>query len=876
MKTFSRYVVEIQFEGRKYTEHVSKDGFVVGRSSDCDVHIDSKNLSRQHMRVSLVGSEIFIEDLKSTNGCYLNGEQIEPAKLTLYTADKVLTLGKHEDVIVHLTAEFKVVKEAATAKEIKENLAEVFSKDPLSLKDPAPKKAERDYKEIMNQVEILKTEIIDRAEKRADKILAEAKESADKVVNDSQKKSEDIISQARSSADKMLADAVEQSKNVKEQTELSDLLRQIDEKKHEVERVNEIIATCRENLKSLERKNDEFLKLEEKNTALELSIKSLESQKNGLMENQKDLEGQISISSQELEKFLKEKENIKNMIADAEKQNASVLKEMNSRENEVSKLSDVKAKLEADVASLNDKKKEVDALKAKIAEVQSDLDAKGSEFKNILLEIQDVNTELKSLKDLEKNLQSENANHKAQIELEKTNIEKLKKEYDEFFEKQKSLLLEIDEINHKKDNSMHELTDLQKKASALDKECSDKVKKANDESDLIISQAKAKAQADYMALIEKSKQDLADKEESLLSHAKNQANDMVEKATNEAQKIDAQAKKINDEMVAKAEAKADKIFKDSQARADELRDRAQSEYQKLVKQAETEADKIKVNAIQIMDEKKKDFVELEKKRIRKSSDLLKSELNVLLYSKLKLYLKEDNEDYLARVKTSLETAINSSMLNEVLENDEEMYAMLDDQVLKQQQKSKNYWRYTVPSVMVSLVVIYFAVPFFTKQIKDKSREVASMTKQEAVERVKKKEEESKEAFFEFFDPKRTAEFKDNYTDRVLYTEKYAELVLTKDYREEWILELQNFFVDELELSENALVPFISQEANMIRELIDQSKKINGKFIEQGIAKMRDIEADFIKKLKSHLNKDSDFKKINNFQKKFFLKKVKQS
>ncbi len=874
MKKFSRYIIEIEFEGRNRTEYVANDVFTIGRSSDCDIHIDSKNLSRQHMKVSLVGNEIFIEDLKSTNGCFLDGEPLEPGTLISYSTDKILSLGKHDDVILTLKAKFEIESSPSKHK-IKDDLKDTFSKDSLDLKDPPPKKAERDYKEIMHQVEILKTEIIDRAEKRADKIIEEAKAESEKLTSESKHESEKSAAQARVNADKIMAEAVEQSKNIKEQTDLADILREIEDKRNELNRVNEIITTCRENLKSLELKNTQFLELEEKNTELELKIKSLKRETENLFESQKDIEGKISISNQDLEKILKEKTDVAKILSETKSKNSELESKQSKLEKDVETLVSKKDRLESQVSDLGHKQSELDKLVIQLKEVQSNLEEKNSAFKEILIEIQNVNTDLKALKDLQLNLQTENTKQKLQIDSEQEKLTRLQEEYKDFLDKKTSLNTEIEDVKNQKEASVHELAELKEKAQTLSKECDQKIKKATDEADLVLSQAKAKAQSEHLELVQKSKQDIIEKEESLLSHAKLQANEIIEKAKTSSNKIELELKQKHDEMLLRAEVKAEKVLKDSQERSDELRDRGQAEYQKRIKEAESEADNIKVRSIQVMDEKKKDFVELEKKRIRKSSELLKSELNVLLYSKLKLYLKEDGEDYAARVRASLEAAVNSCMLSEVIENDEEMYALLDDQVLKQQQKTINYWRYTVPGVLMSLVLVYFAVPFFKEKIKDESRKVASISKQETENRIRQMDSDAKKALFEFFNPKKSNEFKSTYTDRVLYTDKYAKVSLDKDYREDWILDLQTFFVDDLELSENALVPFISQEANMIRELVAQSKKINGKFIDQGISKMREIEDEFLVKLKVNLRDERDFRKIMAFQKKFFNKKVKK-
>jgi pSer/pThr/pTyr-binding forkhead associated (FHA) protein len=886
MKIFSKYTIVIEFEGRRIQETVTKESFIIGRSADCDLPIESKNLSRQHLKVLIVGGDVYIEDLKSTNGCFLDGAQVEPGKPVLYSKEKTLTLGKHEDVSLIISAQFEDSKSlvsqtsfqenpAVSVKEVKGQLNQIFSKDPLSLDDPPPKKAERDYKEIMNQVEILKTEIIERAEKRADKILDDAKIEAEKETYLAKKNAEDLLSQSKLNADKMIADALEQSKNIKEQTDLADLLKEIEEKKSELDRINEIIQTSRENLKSLELKNAEFLVLDEKNTSLELNIKTLENQKNNLIENQKDIESKILVSTQELEKVNKEKDYISAIASDTDLKYKSITQEINIKQKELDKLTELKDKLNLEVSELDQKKSELETLNHSLKAVQQSVEAKNSEFKNILIEIQNSNTDLKNLKDHQISLNSENTKQQIQIDSEKNNIARLQKEYEDFLNKKNILTSEIEETIKNKDLLIHELNELKGKVVTIEKECAQKIKKSNDEAELIISQSKAKAQSEYIAIIQKSKQDLIDKEENLLAHAKKQAAEILEKSKVEASKMESNSKAHAEELNLKTEQKIEKLLKESQQRSDEIRDRAEAEYRKLIKQAEVESDQIKVNSLQSMESKKQDFIELEKKRMKKSAELLKSELSVLLYSKLKLYLKEDSDEYSARVKSSLETAVNSSMLNEVLDNDDEMYALLDDQVKKQQQKTINYWRYTVPGAIASLAAIYFLGPVFKEKFKDHSRKVASVSKQESKDRIKRIEEQSKADLFEFFNPKQTDEFKDTYTDRVLYTKNYAELSLQKDYREDWILELQNFFVDDLNLSENALVPFISQEANMIRELIAQSKKINGKFVDQGIARMRTIEDDFLVKLKSNLKSDKDYKKIIEFQKRFFNKRVKQ-
>ncbi len=59
---------------------LSESGIVVGSSSDADFQIDNPYISSLHARFSVNGSgQILVEDLKSTNGTYLDGEKIQHA-----------------------------------------------------------------------------------------------------------------------------------------------------------------------------------------------------------------------------------------------------------------------------------------------------------------------------------------------------------------------------------------------------------------------------------------------------------------------------------------------------------------------------------------------------------------------------------------------------------------------------------------------------------------------------------------------------------------------------------------------------------------------------------------------------------------------------
>ncbi len=67
---------------------VADKQIIVGRSSDLDMVLVEDMVSRKHARIAMQSDQIWIEDLGSTNGTFVNGEKIKRARLK--EGDRVL------------------------------------------------------------------------------------------------------------------------------------------------------------------------------------------------------------------------------------------------------------------------------------------------------------------------------------------------------------------------------------------------------------------------------------------------------------------------------------------------------------------------------------------------------------------------------------------------------------------------------------------------------------------------------------------------------------------------------------------------------------------------------------------------------------------
>ena len=77
---------------------------VIGRSTDCNLKIASTQVSRRHCRVMVNDAGVFIEDLCSANGTFLDGQRLLPNQPTLAPAGSQLVVGPATFVVEYRTA----------------------------------------------------------------------------------------------------------------------------------------------------------------------------------------------------------------------------------------------------------------------------------------------------------------------------------------------------------------------------------------------------------------------------------------------------------------------------------------------------------------------------------------------------------------------------------------------------------------------------------------------------------------------------------------------------------------------------------------------------------------------------------------------------
>lgn len=64
---------------------VNSDIITIGRAADNVIHIESTGVSSYHAKMYINGNKVFIEDLNSTNGTYINNQKIKVSPVDLDT-----------------------------------------------------------------------------------------------------------------------------------------------------------------------------------------------------------------------------------------------------------------------------------------------------------------------------------------------------------------------------------------------------------------------------------------------------------------------------------------------------------------------------------------------------------------------------------------------------------------------------------------------------------------------------------------------------------------------------------------------------------------------------------------------------------------------
>ena len=138
------------YQGKQYA--ITQTDIVIGRSVESQVYIDDKSLSRSHAKFVVVGSEVSIIDLGSTNKTIVNGQTLPPLAAYLLKNNDQIKTGNVIFKFLERGSIEAVTNQAMYEKAQKDALTGAYSKGALIEKGPEAVKRSEVLNEALSVV----------------------------------------------------------------------------------------------------------------------------------------------------------------------------------------------------------------------------------------------------------------------------------------------------------------------------------------------------------------------------------------------------------------------------------------------------------------------------------------------------------------------------------------------------------------------------------------------------------------------------------------------------------------------------------------------------------------------------------------------------
>jgi hypothetical protein len=284
---------------------------------------------------------------------------------------------------------------------------------------------------------------------------------------------------------------------------------------------------------------------------------------------------------------------------------------------------------------------------------------------------------------------------------------------------------------------------------------------------------------------------------------------------------------------------------------------------------------------------------IEEKLIAERKESLELEYSKNMANKIK-QLEDSQKDNLARLKSQVGDYVNSlveenklemssfKLKNEINSIFQNTTAHKKDKLLKNtgqksiELKSKDINTFVTKYVYKALIPMFMVLFFvfnglgsrdivvslgetFYQVVKDNSKSNEAKNLQEELDK-------------KTFSPVLTAGFKETYVDNILYTKDFLSTYESDKFQNDWLLGAYSFISDELELSEEVAIQFISAEGAFIKELSELRSKIDARFSKDSILKMRGIEEAAFKVQIEQFKTIENWKAFKAYRNNFFMER----
>jgi pSer/pThr/pTyr-binding forkhead associated (FHA) protein len=126
-----------------------------------------------------------------------------------------------------------------------------------------------------------------------------------------------------------------------------------------------------------------------------------------------------------------------------------------------------------------------------------------------------------------------------------------------------------------------------------------------------------------------------------------------------------------------------------------------------------------------------------------------------------------------------------------------------------------------------------------------------------------------------FIPEKKLEWRDSYTEALLYSEGFVELKLDSKYQDQWIRDLHEYLYGKLRVDEDSIVRLVSLEAAMVTKLKEQADTIHPDYVNEQISKMKEMESDTVKQMRQIIGSNEKYEKFRKFSQDYYYHQMDQ-
>jgi pSer/pThr/pTyr-binding forkhead associated (FHA) protein len=869
------------------TYETNRSEFVFGRSGKAHIKVDDAGISREHFKIKIENDTLYVMDLNSLNGVFIDGYKINPMEFIAFQEKTILSFGKYP-----ITIKIRFVSEQPD-----EAKTVIYSSPPekklAKLEENTTEKSKDLEAQIADEFEVIdfndkKETPIKPIEKKEDEVAAASIIKANKNTD-----SPPLVKQDVSGALNMPAKAQIKPKEYVEDVPQAHLLNleplapKAQEDVSEKTEIEEVISAelCTDNNKS--NKDVKFDDKKIDSLSDEQIMASRPEQKtefdkliniSAFPKSEEDFRISFKNVGLDVPKYKNPGQHAKEIIREAEYQKHAIIKSAEVFKSRTINETRIQAKKASEEAH-NEFKKMVDNLldntRSELKKLRTDTELLIDEKRlqaNEEIQRQWEEHEEQIRIDKEKQREVFESDNKIKLDL---SIEKARS--DMFAERHKIVTDAENEVIQKKrtfqvefenERSEHLMKikayteELNKIQSGIEenKRIIKESKISRDDAELELSKALSllKVEKENLAILNNSFKETEDSHKKI-EHELATFNETKQKAIAAIEKTQSELDRLNLSYANLTEKKhmaeqdlqiLNENLKNSKAKA---KAEVETEYANLKAQEAKKFEDYRVNELK------------ELQKIRDAhSDSIKNfsvDLSQEIATKLELlasksgYSKFDFEKHFELINSVIQIkgAVNTGSESKHAQQLESW---------KNRKRKENFVLIS-QGFAVGLVVV-FALNFVYQKlnIDPVQQELARLAAEN-----KSKDVENR------FVPVKTGKYYDTYLETTLYTDRFSDIYLNDKNQQEWVNYASKYFLRQWKIEEEKVIEVISNSNALVQNVVTEMPRLKKSKLKSDLAKLKELEDEYVKNQAQILGSNVRYEAYKKIEKEFFQSKL---